>query len=178
MYYVPKRRVPVVVWMDSRRMWRGHLFLDQRGGGQHCQTLVEKLNENLPFIPLAVGEGDTIELIHKPFVFRVTPGAGAERTEMFPRDARLSRQEGVEVVFRDGSTLMGTLWMALTHESQRVSDFLNDQVDRFFPLIAGAAVHLINASSVMRVRVLQPSPPVPMAPGGEGHDPLGGAVGS
>jgi hypothetical protein len=177
MYYVPKRRVPVVVWMDSRRMWRGHFFLDQRTGAQRTQTLLEKLNESHPFIPLAVGEGDTIELIQKPFVFRVTPGAGAENSEVFPRDARLTRQEAIELVFRDGSTLMGTLWMALSHESQRVSDFLNDQATRFFPLIAGTTVHLVNGASVMRVRVLQPSPSVPMAPAHGGGDPLDGAPG-
>jgi hypothetical protein len=164
MYYVPKRRVPVVVWMDSRRMWRGHLFLDQRTGAQRSQTLLEKLNESQVFVPLAVGEGDNIELIQKPFIFRVTPGAGAELTEVFVRDARLSRQEGVELVFRDGSTLMGTMWMALSHESQRVSDFLNDQAERFFPLMAGTTAHLVNAASVMRVRVLQPAPTVPAAP--------------
>jgi hypothetical protein len=178
MYYVPKRRVPVVVWMDSRRMWRGHLFLDQRAGGEHCQTVLEKLNENVPFIPLAVAEGDAIELIHKPFVLRITPGASAERTELFQRDVRLSRQEAVEVVFRDGSTLMGTIWMALSHESQRVSDFLNDQAGRFFPLLAGTTTHLVNAASVMRVRVLQPSPAVPLAPQREPLNPLDGAMGA
>ncbi len=164
MYYVPKRRVPVVVWLDGRRMWRGHLFLDQRSGSQRTQTLLEKLNESQPFIPLAVAEGDAIELIHKPFVLRVTPGAGAEHGEVFSRDARLMRQEGVELAFRDGSTLVGTIWMSLSHESQRVSDYLNDQAGRFFPLLAGSTVHLINAAAVLRVRVLQPAPTVPFAP--------------
>ena len=53
-HYIPKRRVPVTLWSSEGQGTPAHVFLDLDANGRH-PTLLEKLNESSPFLPVAVG---------------------------------------------------------------------------------------------------------------------------
>ena len=127
-HYIPKRRVPVTLWSRDLQGVAGSIFLDLDASGARHQTILEKLNESSPFLPAAVGEEGRIHLFNKSRLVRVTPGRLVLQTDVFTRGFQPWREEEAEIVLADGLTLQGKVWMPLQRESQRLSDFMNQQV--------------------------------------------------
>ncbi len=175
-HYIPKRRVPVTLWSRDLQGVAGALFLDLDASGTRHQTLLEKLNESAPFLPVAVGEEGRIHLFNKSRLVRVTPGRLVLQSDVFTRGFLPWREEEAEVVLADGLALRGRVWMPLLRETQRVSDFMNQQVASFFVVLTAVGPHLVHPGGVVEMR-LSESAGAPVSALGEGVDGPGRAVG-
>ena len=165
-HYIPKRRVPVTLWSRDLQGVPVSLFLDLDASGARHQTVVEKLNESSPFLPAAVGEEGRIHLFNKSRIVRVTPGRLVLQSDVFARGFQPWREEEAEVVLSDGLSLQGRVWMSLQRESQRLSDFMNQQVAGFFVVLTAVGPHLVHPSGVVELR-LRESAGAPVADSAE-----------
>jgi hypothetical protein len=152
-HYIPKRRVPVTLWSRDLQGVSASLFLDLDASGARHQTIVEKLNESSPFLPAAVGEEGRIHLFNKSRIARVTPGRLVLQSDVFARGFQPWREEEAEVVLADGLSLQGKVWMPLQRESQRLSDYMNQQVAGFFVVLTAVGPHLVHPSGVVELRL-------------------------
>lgn len=152
-HYIPKRRVPVTLWSRDLQGVSASLFLDLDASGTRHQTIVEKLNESSPFLPAAVGEEGRIHLFNKSRIFRVTPGRLVLQSDVFARGFQPWREEEAEVVLADGLSLQGKVWMPLQRESQRLSDYMNQQVAGYFVVLTAVGPHLVHPSGVVELRL-------------------------
>ncbi len=154
-HYIPKRRVPVTLWSQDHQAVHGWIFLDLDASGTRHQTILEKLNESTAFLPAAVGDAGRIHLFNKSRLVRVTPGKGVLQSDVFTRGFLPWREEDAELAFVDGVTLEGRVWMPLQRQTQRVSDFLNQQGAGFFVLLTVAGPHLVHPTSVLALRLAE-----------------------
>ncbi|MBI5709032.1 MAG: hypothetical protein HZC42_01840 [Candidatus Eisenbacteria bacterium] len=152
-HYIPKRRVPVTLWSGDLQGVSGWIFLDLDAAGVRHQTVLEKLNESQPFLPAAVGEEGRIHLFNKSRLVRVSPGRQVIQSDVFTRGFQPWREEEAEVVLADGAVLGGRVWMPLQRETQRLSDFLNQQGQGFFVLLTSTGAHLIHPAGVVELRI-------------------------
>ncbi len=152
-HYIPKRRVPVTLWSRDLQGVPASLFLDLDASGVRHQTIVEKLNESSPFLPAAVGEEGRIHLFNKSRIARVTPGRLVLQSDVFARGFQPWREEEADVVLADGLSLQGRVWMPLQRETQRLSDYMNQQVAGFFVVITAVGPHLVHPSGVVELRL-------------------------
>ena len=166
-HYIPKRRVPVTLWSHDLPGQAGSIFLDLDASGVRHQTILEKLNESIPFLPAAVGEEGRIHLFNKSRLVRVTPGRSVLQSDVFTRGFQPWREEEAEAVLADGVTLQGRVWMPLERQSQRLSDFMNQQGAGFFVLLTSVGPHLVRPSAVVEIRLCE-SAGAPLAFDGAG----------
>ena len=152
-HYIPKRRVSVTLWSRDLQGVAGSLVLDLDASGSRHQTILEKLNESSPFLPAAVGEDGRIHLFNKSRLVRVTPGRLVLQTDVFTRGFQPWREEETEVALADGLVLQGKVWMPLQRESQRLSDFMNQQIAGFFVVLTSVGPHLVHPSGVVGLRL-------------------------
>jgi len=152
-HYVPKRRVPVTLWSRDLPGLAGSIFLDLDAAGNQHQTILERMNESTRFLPVAVGPEGRIHLINKARLARLTVGKGVVPGDVFARGFQPWREEHVQVLLADGTTLAGRVWMPLERATQRISDFMNQRGSEFFALITSVTVHLVNAASVVNIQV-------------------------
>lgn len=152
-HYIPKRRVPVTLWSGDLQGVPASLFLDLDASGARHQTVLEKLNESSPFLPAAVGDEGRIHLFNKSRIVRVTPGRLVLQSDVFARGFEPWREEEAEVVLSDGVGLQGRVWMPLQRESQRLSDYMNQQVAGFFVVLTAVGPHLVHPSGVVELRL-------------------------
>jgi hypothetical protein len=154
-HYIPKRRVPVTLWSRDLQGVAGSIFLDLDASGSRHQTILEKVNESSPFLPAAVGEDGRIHLFNKSRLVRITPGRLVLQTDVFTRGFQPWREEETEVVLADGLVLQGRVWMPLLRESQRLSDFMNQQTGGFFVVLTSVGPHLVHPSGVVELRLAE-----------------------
>jgi hypothetical protein len=152
-HYIPKRRIPVTLWMGELQGVAGQLFLDLDAEGGHHPTLVGMLNLSAPFLPVLIGEEGRIHLFRRHHLTRVTPGRQVIPSDVYARGFQDWREERADVVLVDGTRLSGKVWMPLERPSERLSDFLNRLGDRFFVLLSSTGMHLVNASAVAEVEL-------------------------
>ena len=148
-HYIPKRRIPVTLWSNELHGVPGRIFLDLDASGGRHQTILEKLNESLPFLPVAIGEEGRIHLFNRSRLTRVTPGRQVLQSDVFARGFEPWKEEDTELQLTDGARLSGRVWMPLERETQRLSDFMNQRGCGFFVLITPAGFHLVNAAAVV-----------------------------
>jgi len=172
-HYIPKRRVSVTHWSRDLQGVAGWIFLDLDASGVRHQTILEKLNESSPFLPAAVGEEGRIHLFNKSRLVRVTPGRQVLQSDVFTRGFLPWREEEAEVALSDGVTLQGKVWMPLQRQSQRLSDFMNQQGAGFLVLLTAVGPHLVHPSGVVEIR-LSESAGAPIA-SLEGSEPAEGS---
>ncbi len=151
-HHVPKRRVPVTLWSSGLDAVAGQLFLDLDPVTRCHQTILEKLDESLPFLPAAVGPQGRIHLFNKRRILRVTPGKSVILADVFSRGFRPCREEAAELTLVDGTALAGKLWMLVERESQRISDFVN-QASGFLVLLTPVGPHLIHPRGIAELRL-------------------------
>jgi len=152
-HHVPKRRVPITLWSRDLPGLAGSIFLDLDAAGNQHQTILERMNESTRFLPVAVGPEGRIHLINKSRLARVTVGRGVVPGDVFARGFKPWREEHVQALLADGTTLSGRVWMPLERESQRISDFINQRGGEFFALITSVTVHLVNAAAVVNIQL-------------------------
>lgn len=150
-HYVPKRRIPVTLWVRGREAVAAHLFLDIEGERRGHATLLQKLNESTPFLAAAVGPEGRIHLFHKSLLVRVTPGRGVLQSDVFARGFDPWREEEASCALADGTELSGRIWMPLSRATQRLSDHLNQIGDGFFVLLTAVGPHLVSPRGVVEV---------------------------
>lgn len=154
-HYIPKRRVPVTLWCAQLEGASGQVFLDLDSSGNRHQTILEKLNESAPFLPVAMGEEGRVHLFNRSRVLRIVPGRHVLQSDVFARGFEPWREERADLVLTDGTHLSGRIWMPLERETQRLSDFLNQRGAGFFVLITLTGFHLINATAVVEVELAE-----------------------
>jgi len=164
-YYIPKRRIPVTLWSDQLHGVPGMIFLDLDATGNRHQTILEKLNESAPFLPVGIGEECRIHLFNRQRLTRVTPGRQVLQSDVFARGFQPWREERATITLDDATQLTGRIWMPLERETQRLSDFMNQRGTGFFALVSLAGFHLINASAVIDLE-LSESAGAPLLPEG------------
>ena len=152
-HYIPKRRIPVTLWSTDLHGVRGQMFLDLDPAQQRHQTILEKLNETTPFVPLGVGDEGRIHLYNKQRLARLTVGRQVGAGDIFHRGFEPWREEDSEVMLADGTTLNGKVWMPLRRATQRLSDYFNQIGATFFVLLSPTGTHLINASAVVEIKL-------------------------
>jgi len=172
-HYIPKRRVPVTLWSDAVQAVQGQLFLDLDATRKRHQTILEKLNESGTFLPLAIGDEGRTCLFNKSALVRVTVGRPVIQSDVYARGFQPWREEEAEVQFNDGTSLSGKIWMPLLRDTQRLSDFMNQQGGGFFVLTTHSGLHLVNASAVARI-ALSESAGAPLANGSPEEDRIAG----
>ncbi len=154
-HYIPKRRVPVTLWSNHLQGVGGAIFLDLDASGVRHQTILEKLNETTPFLPAAVGEEGRIHLFNKSALVRVTPGRQVLQSDVFARGFQPWREEEAEIALADGLLLQGKVWMPLQRQSQRLSDFMNQQGMGFFVVLTSVGPHLLHPTGVVEIRLAE-----------------------
>ena len=154
-HYIPKRRISVTLWSDHLHGVTGLVFLDLDPAGSSHQTILERLNESSPFLPVGIGEEGRIHLVQRQRLTRVTPARHVLQSDVFARGFSPWREERAEVMLCDGTHLSGRVWMPLERETQRLSDFLNAMGSSFFVLLAPTGMHLVNAASVVDVELAE-----------------------
>jgi hypothetical protein len=152
-HYTPKRRVPVTLWSPHLPGVAAAIFLDLDATGARHQTILEKLNESSPFLPAAVGEEGRIHLFNKSRLLRVTPGRLVLQSDVFTRGFQPWREEEAAVVLADGLTLQGRVWMPLQRESQRLSDFMNQQAAGFVVVLTAVGPHLVHPAGIVEMKL-------------------------
>ena len=152
-HYIPKRRIPVTLWSCEVHGLPGQIFLDLDASASRHQTILEKLNESMPFLPVAVGEEGRIHLFQRQRLTRVTPGRQVIQSDVFARGFQPWREERADLVLSDGAELSGRVWMPLERETQRLSDFLNQRGNGFFVLLTQAGAQLVNAAAVVKAEL-------------------------
>jgi len=150
-HYIPKRRVPVTLWSNAVQGVQAQLFLDLDATTKRHQTILEKLNESGSFVPVAIGDEGRTHLFNKTMLVRLTMGRQVIQSDVYARGFQPWREEDAEVLFGDGTSLSGRVWMPLTRDSQRLSDFMNQQGSSFFVLTTSTGLHLVNAAAVVQI---------------------------
>jgi hypothetical protein len=150
-HYIPKRRLPVTLWSRDLQGVSGHLFLDLDVRTARHQTLLDKLNEASPFLPMAVGPDGQVHLFHRERLARVTPGPSVIHSDVYSRGFQPWREERADMLLDDGARLSGHVWTPLERDTQRLSDFMNVNGTRFFVLRTAAALHLVNGAAVVEL---------------------------
>jgi hypothetical protein len=148
-HYVPKRRVSVTLWSKDLQGLAGQIFLDLDGSGSRHQTILERVNQSARFLPIAVGEEGVIHLFNRQRITRIVPARHVIQSDVFSRGFEPWREERAEVVLDDGTRLAGRVWMPLERETQRLSDFMNQQGSSFFVLVTLSGLHLVNGAAVV-----------------------------
>lgn len=154
-HYIPKRRIPVTLWSTDLHGVRGQLFLDMDAATQVHQTILEKLNESTPFMPVGVGDEGRVHLYNKQRLARLTVGRQVMPSDIFNRGFEPWREEEAEVLMADGTALSGKVWMPIQRATQRLSDFFNQLGGAFFVLLTPTGTHLIRAEAVVEVRLAE-----------------------
>ena len=152
-HYIPKRRIPVTLWSGPVQGVQGHVFLDLDPTGSRHQTVIERLNESARFLPVAIGEEGRIHLFNKSRLTRVTVGRQVLQSDVYTRGFEPWREEDAEILMNDGLALAGRVWTPLSRESQRLSDFMNQQGGQFFVLLTPSGLHLVNAPAVVEMKL-------------------------
>ncbi|TMQ50299.1 MAG: hypothetical protein E6K73_08005 [Candidatus Eisenbacteria bacterium] len=154
-HYTPKRRIPVTLWSEDVQGASGQIFLDLGTSGGRHQTILEKLNESSPFLPVVIGQEGRIHLFSRQRLTRITPGRQVLQSDVFARGFQPWREERVDVSLTDGTRFSGRVWTPLERETQRLSDFMNQQGAGFFVLITPAGLHLVNAGRVAEMALAE-----------------------
>ena len=154
-HYIPKRRIPVTLWSRELQGVPGLIFLDLDPSGSRHQTILEKLNESSRYLPLSIGDEGRIHLFNRQRLARVTPGRQVLQSDIFTRGFRPWREERADLVLTDGVRLSGRVWMPLERESQRLSDFMNQQAAGFFVMITSAGLHLVHGAAVVELELAE-----------------------
>jgi hypothetical protein len=152
-HYIPKRRIPVTLWSDQLPGVSGTMFLDLDASGSRHQTILERLNQSSPFLPLGIGDEGRVHLVQRQRLTRVSPARQVLHSDVYTRGFQPWREERAQVVLCDGARLAGRVWMPLARETQRLSDYLNAIGPSFFVMITGSGLHLVHAAAVVDVEL-------------------------
>lgn len=158
-HVVPKRKVAARIRLAGGETVLATAFLDfidpiHRGE----QTLLDKLNGESVWIPVAGADGVTI--VNRDRIALVEPGEGVPDAMVRRENSPVFRRERVTLKVGD-RTLRGMIAMDLPDEFSRVSDFLNFP-DEFFAVETGDGPVLVSKRHTTTMNVHEP-PPAPAA---------------
>ena len=153
-YRIEKERFQVVVTTVDGEELVGDMFLQpyspRRSGPE---SPVDVLNDDDPFFPLALDEGDTLLLAKSGVRDVVVPDdLPSEAEEEYATIG--VRLANVELTLMGGDTCVGTVRLEMPDERPRLLDFLNRYHRRFLPLQTGAGMRLVSWQCIERVRPL------------------------
>ena len=153
-YRIAKERYQVVVTTLSGEELVGDMFV-QPYSPRHTgpEAPADVLNDDDPFFPLALDEGDTLLIAKAALRDVVVPDGGTTVADDEYAIAGM-RIALVELTLSDGGTCAGALHLETPEERPRLLDFLNRFHGRFLPLYTEAGTRLVNWRSIERVRPL------------------------
>ncbi len=148
---VPKKQMPVTLWVHPEGQVLGAIFLhlphpDQAAGEQPWDVL----NEAADFIVVKRDSPEELCFYNKRSIVRVEFwGGGDESAGGRPLACRIN--------LMDGSVLDGQIVKALPQGRSRLYDYMNDPAERFLKLcLPGGGVVLLNKNYVVSILPLQP----------------------
>jgi len=148
---VPKQQMPVSLWVHPEGRVLGHMFLsipdpDSRGR----ERPEDVLNSRLDFLVFKLQNSNQIRFYNKSSIVRVEYN-----------DAQMARDYSAQprpcrITMMDGALLDGEICKALSAETSRLYDYLNDAAERFLPVtLSGANVALVNKAYIVSVSPLE-----------------------
>ncbi|OGF14567.1 MAG: hypothetical protein A2W00_07515 [Candidatus Eisenbacteria bacterium RBG_16_71_46] len=156
--YIEKIRVPVRIAQPGQSPVEGFLSLasqDEFHSGP--ETILDLVNLSLRVFPFIREEDGAVLLVTRVNVDWVQPGPGVQREMVCPPNYLVTREERVQVLFRDGRLVDGLIQMELPEDLNRASDFLNG-VEDFFVLVTDLGPLVVNKNHVLETRVFESSP--------------------
>ena len=153
-YRIEKERFQVVVTTIDGEELVGDMFLQpyspRRSGPE---SPVDVLNDDDPFFPLALDEGDTLLLAKTGVRDVVIPDEALDEVEE-DYAAIGARLASVELTLVGGDTCVGSVRLEMPDERPRLLDFLNRYHRRFLPLQTQGGTRLVSWQCIERVRPL------------------------
>lgn len=162
---VPKKQMPVTLWVHPEGRVLGALFLRlPEAEGDRGEEPADVLNECADFVVVKLDNPDALCFYNKRSIVRV---------EYFDGTCRQTegRPAGCRVNLMDGSTMDGEIIKSLPRERSRLYDYMNDDSEHFLKLcLSDGTVVLLNKNYVVSILPLErdetvTEPPEP-APGG------------
>ncbi|MBI3077855.1 MAG: hypothetical protein HYY85_12870 [Deltaproteobacteria bacterium] len=151
---LPTRPVTVRACSQHGLAIEGTLLL--RGApGQHVgkESLLERLNDEEPFLPLLTEPGPCCVLLAKAHLLFLAVAGWPDEEPPAEWLAR-ARTERVELTLVEGPPMQGTLMIPLIPRGSRIQDYLVSVGAGFFPLQGEQELYLINAAALVAVTPL------------------------
>ena len=146
MYAKPERLPTRIVSLagDARDV---EIFLGPaRTRGAVTETLGERLNSHLQFLPVALGE--KVELLQVDHIVEVEVDGSIQDVEQL--ESFGATRAPVTVHLSNGTSRCGDLVYVAPRET-RISDALNSTRDQFLLLVVDGRCHYLNRKAVIRV---------------------------
>jgi len=148
---VPKQQMTVSLWVHPEGKVLGQMFLsipDPESRGRERPEDV--LNSRLDFLVFKLQQSNQVRFYNKSSIVRVEYNSG-----QMARDYT-AQPRACRITMMDGALLDGEICKALSAETSRLYDYLNDAAERFLPVtLTGANVALVNKAYIVSVNPLE-----------------------
>ncbi len=148
---IPVRRIAVEVVVTTGARVHGALFT--HGSPYHAgepDELLELLNDERRFLPLAVTDGPETFVVNKEHVVRVRLRQPAGKLENLPADTAAGKPAECRLFLSDGSCVSGRVSLPTPSNSSRTVDKLN-RSGPFITLVGAEGVDFVRTSHVVHV---------------------------
>lgn len=147
---VPKRQVPVMLWVHPEGRVVGSMFVHLPGpDSMPGEQPWDVINEAADFVAIKLDDPDEMRFYNKSSIVRMEyrDGASSLLAEGRPLPCMLTMM--------DGSLIEGDICKATPVERSRLYDYMNDTEERFLKLRSrGVDVLLVNKSYVVHIRAV------------------------
>ena len=144
---VPKRQVPVTLWVHPEGRVVGSIFVHFPGADStQCEQPWDVINEVADFVAIKLDDPDEMRFYNKSSIVRVEyrDGASSLLAEGRPLPCMIT--------LMDGSLIEGAICKATPVERSRLYDYMNDTSERFLKLRSDDVdVLLVNKSYVVYI---------------------------
>ena len=148
---VPKRQVPVMLWVHPEGRVVGSMFVHLAGpDSTHAEQPWDVINEAADFVAVKLDDPDEMRFYNKSAIVRVEyrDGASSLLAEGRPLPCLITMM--------DGSRIEGDICKATPVERSRLYDYMNDTDERFLKLRShGVDVLLVNKSYVVHISAVE-----------------------
>ena len=144
---VPKRQVPVTLWVHPEGRVVGSMFLHLPSpDSYHTEQPWDVINEAADFVAIKLDDPDQMRFYNKSSIVRLEyrDGASSLLGEGVPLPCMITMM--------DGSLIEGEICKATPIERSRLYDYMNDTSERFLKLRSNEVdVLLVNKSYVVHI---------------------------
>ena len=148
---IPKKQVPVTLWVHPEGRVQGSMFVHLAGPESiREEQPSDVLNEAADFVVIEREDPDEIRFYNKSSIVRLH----YEDLVLTPADE--GRPQPCRVTMMDGSLIDANICKVTPEERARLYDYMNDTSERFLKLRPGGTeVILINKSYVVYISTLE-----------------------
>ena len=160
---VPKRQVPVTLWVHPEGRVVGSIFVHFPGADStQCEQPWDVINEVADFVAIKLDDPDEMRFYNKSSIVRV------EYRDAASSPFAEGRPQPCMITLMDGSLIEGEICKATPVERSRLYDYMNDTGERFLKLrSAEVDVLLVNKSYVVYISAIDAAACAARQAGGE-----------